>query len=76
LLEQLVKFFRHQKPLQNLKPHFHLFEGLQDLAFFTNLKYNKYMIYFIIGLVLGLYAEWKWEIAKYIIESIKEHLKK
>jgi hypothetical protein len=33
------------------------------------------MIYFIIGLVLGLYAEWKWEIAKYIIESVKEHLK-
>jgi hypothetical protein len=53
-----------------------LFEGLGDLAFFTNLKYNKYMIYFIIGLVLGLYAEWKWEIAKYIIESVKEHLKK
>ena len=32
------------------------------------------MTYFIIGLVLGLYAEWKWEIAKYIIESVKEHL--
>jgi len=29
------------------------------------------MIYFILGLILGLYAEWKWEIAKYIIESIK-----
>jgi hypothetical protein len=51
-----------------------LFEALADIAFFANLKYNKYMIYFIIGLVLGLYAEWKWEIAKYIIESIKEHL--
>jgi len=62
--------------MQNLKPHFHLFEGLRHLAFFENLKYNKYMIYFIIGLVLGLYAEWKWEIAKYIIESVKEHLKK
>jgi hypothetical protein len=34
------------------------------------------MIYFIIGLVLGLYVEWKWEIAKYIIASVKEHLKK
>ena len=22
------------------------------------------MIYFILGLILGLYAEWKWEIAK------------
>ena len=32
------------------------------------------MIYFILGLILGLYAEWKWDIAKYIIESVKEHL--
>ena len=29
------------------------------------------MIYFILGTVLGLYLEWKFEIAKYIIESIK-----
>jgi len=34
------------------------------------------MIYFIIGLIIGLYSEWKWSIAKYIIESVKEHLKK
>jgi len=53
-----------------------LFEGKTHLADFANLKYKNYMIYFIIGLVLGLYAEWKWEIAKYIIESVKEHLKK
>jgi hypothetical protein len=32
------------------------------------------MIYFILGLILGLYAEWKFEIAKYIIESVKTHL--
>ena len=34
------------------------------------------MITFILGLIIGLYAEWKWSIAKYIIESVKEHLKK
>jgi hypothetical protein len=32
------------------------------------------MITFILGTVLGLYLEWKYEIAKYIIESIKIHL--
>ena len=32
------------------------------------------MIYFILGLIIGLYAEWKCEIAKYIIASVKEHL--
>jgi hypothetical protein len=32
------------------------------------------MIWFILGTVLGLYLEWKYEIAKYIIESIKIHL--
>jgi len=32
------------------------------------------MTYFIFGLVVGLYCEWKFEIAKYIIESVKEHL--
>jgi hypothetical protein len=31
------------------------------------------MILFILGTVLGLYLEWKFDIAKYIIESIKEH---
>jgi hypothetical protein len=32
------------------------------------------MIIFILGVILGLYLEWKWEIAKYIIESVKENL--
>jgi hypothetical protein len=32
------------------------------------------MIIFILGIILGLYLEWKFEIAKYIIESVKEHL--
>jgi len=32
------------------------------------------MIIFILGTVLGLYLEWKFEIAKHIIESVKEHL--
>jgi hypothetical protein len=32
------------------------------------------MIYFILGTILGLYLEWKYEIVKYIIESIKIHL--
>jgi len=31
------------------------------------------MIYFILGTVLGLYLEWKFEIAKHLIESIKIH---
>jgi hypothetical protein len=33
------------------------------------------MIWFLLGTILGLYLEWKFEIAKYIIESVKEHLK-
>jgi hypothetical protein len=32
------------------------------------------MIWFILGTVLGLYLEWKYEIAKHLIESVKEHL--
>jgi hypothetical protein len=32
------------------------------------------MIWFISGIILGLYLEWKFEIANHIIESIKEHL--
>lgn len=31
------------------------------------------MTLFFIGLILGLYCEWKFEIAKYVIESVKEH---
>ena len=34
------------------------------------------MIWFLLGTILGLYLEWKFEIAKYIIASVKEHLKK
>ena len=29
---------------------------------------------YILVFILGLYVEWKWEIAKNIIESVKEHL--
>jgi hypothetical protein len=32
------------------------------------------MIWFLLGTILGLYLEWKFEIAKYIIASVKEHL--
>jgi hypothetical protein len=32
------------------------------------------MIYFILGMLLGIYAEWKWQFANNIIASIKEHL--
>ena len=32
------------------------------------------MIWFILGIIIGTYAEWKFEIAKYIIASVKEHL--
>jgi len=31
------------------------------------------MLYFLV-FILGLYCEWKFEIAKHIIESVKEHL--
>jgi hypothetical protein len=34
------------------------------------------MIWFLLGTILGLYLEWKFDIAKYIIASVKEHLKK
>jgi hypothetical protein len=33
------------------------------------------MIIFILGIILGLYLEWKFEIAKHLIESVKEHIK-
>jgi len=29
------------------------------------------MIYFILGMLLGIYAEWRWQFANNIIESIK-----
>jgi hypothetical protein len=32
------------------------------------------MIYLILGILLGIYAEWKWQFADNLIESIKIHL--
>jgi hypothetical protein len=29
------------------------------------------MIWFILGIIIGTYAEWKWQFANNIIESIK-----
>jgi hypothetical protein len=52
-----------------------LFEGKTHLADFANLKYNNYMIYLIIGIIIGVYLGWKYELAiNDFIDSIKIHL--
>ena len=32
------------------------------------------MIWFILGFIIGIWFEWRYDNAKHIIESVKEHL--